>query len=75
LKEVPDAERFGVAETRGDYVVGVEEKPGIPRSNYAAIGVYLYDTTVFEKIRRLKPSVAESWKSRTLIAFMSRKEL
>lgn len=56
LKEVPDAERFGVAEIRGDYVVGIEEKPRIPKSNYAVIGVYLYDTTVFEKIRRLKPS-------------------
>src|SRR5271167_2792073 len=56
LKEVPDAERFGVAEIRGDYVVGIEEKPRIPKSNYAVIGVYLYDTTVFEKIKRLKPS-------------------
>jgi len=56
LKEVPDAERFGVAEIRGDYVFGIEEKPRIPKSNYAVIGVYLYDTTVFEKIRRLKPS-------------------
>ena len=56
LKEVPDAERFGVAEVRGNYVVGIEEKPRAPKSNYAVIGVYLYDATVFEKIRRLKPS-------------------
>ena len=56
LKEVPDAERFGVAEIRGDNVVGIEEKPQIPKSKYAVIGVYLYDDTVFEKIRRLKPS-------------------
>jgi glucose-1-phosphate thymidylyltransferase len=56
LKEVPDAERFGVAELRGNYVVGIEEKPRIPKSNYAVIGVYLYDATVFEKIHRLKPS-------------------
>ncbi|MGC1912754.1 MAG: sugar phosphate nucleotidyltransferase [Candidatus Acidiferrales bacterium] len=56
LKEVPDAERFGVAEIRGDYVVGIEEKPVSPKSNFAVIGVYLYDATVFEKIRRLKPS-------------------
>ncbi len=56
LKEVSDAERFGVAEIRGDYVVGIEEKPRIPKSNYAVIGVYLYDATVFEKIKRLKPS-------------------
>ena len=56
LKEVPDAERFGVAEIRGKHVIGIEEKPRAPRSNYAVIGVYLYDTTVFQKIRRLKPS-------------------
>jgi glucose-1-phosphate thymidylyltransferase len=56
LKEVPDAERFGVAEIRGDRVVGIEEKPSEPKSNYAVIGVYLYDATVFQKIRRLKPS-------------------
>jgi glucose-1-phosphate thymidylyltransferase len=56
LKEVADAERFGVAEIRGDRVVGIEEKPRAPKSNYAVIGVYLYDATVFEKIRRLKPS-------------------
>jgi glucose-1-phosphate thymidylyltransferase len=56
LKEVQDAERFGVAEISGDRVVGIEEKPSNPKSNYAVIGIYLYDATVFQKIRRLKPS-------------------
>ncbi len=56
LKEVQDAERFGVAEIRGNRVVGIEEKPRNPKSNYAVIGIYLYDATVFQKIRRLKPS-------------------
>src|SRR5437660_6422729 len=56
LKEVQDANRFGVAEIRGDRVVGIQEKPSNPRSNYAVIGIYFYDATVFEKIRRLKPS-------------------
>jgi glucose-1-phosphate thymidylyltransferase len=56
LKEVPDAHRFGVAELRGDHVVGIEEKPRDPKSNFAVIGIYLYDATVFEKIHRLKPS-------------------
>ena len=40
----------------GDRVVGIEEKPKHPKSNYAVIGIYLYDQTVFRKIRRLKPS-------------------
>lgn len=56
LKEVQDAERFGVAEIRGNRVVSIEEKPRNPKSNYAVIGIYLYDATVFQKIRRLKPS-------------------
>jgi len=56
LKEVQDAERFGVAEVRHDRVVNIEEKPRKPKSNYAVIGIYLYDSTVFQKIRRLKPS-------------------
>lgn len=56
LKQVPDAHRFGVAEIRGDFVVGIEEKPKIPKSDYAVIGIYFYDKTVFDKIRRVKPS-------------------
>jgi glucose-1-phosphate thymidylyltransferase len=56
LKEVQDAERFGVAEIRGNRVIGIEEKPQAPKSNYAVIGVYLYDASVFQKISRLKPS-------------------
>jgi glucose-1-phosphate thymidylyltransferase len=56
LKEVADAQRFGVAEIQGNRVVGIEEKPTAPKSKYAVIGVYLYDSSVFEKIRRLKPS-------------------
>jgi glucose-1-phosphate thymidylyltransferase len=56
LKEVPDAHRFGVAEIRDAHVIGIEEKPKAPKSNYAVAGIYLYDRTVFQKIRRLKPS-------------------
>ena len=56
LKEVPDAERFGVAELRGGRIVSIEEKPARPRSSYAVTGIYLYDGRVFEAIRTLKPS-------------------
>jgi glucose-1-phosphate thymidylyltransferase len=56
LKQVPDAGRFGVAELRDGLVEGIEEKPAHPKSNFAVTGIYLYDHTVFEKIRRLKPS-------------------
>ncbi len=56
LKEVQDAERFGVAEIAGERIVGVEEKPRRPKSNYAVTGIYMYDATVFDKIRALVPS-------------------
>jgi glucose-1-phosphate thymidylyltransferase len=56
LKEVPDAERFGVAEVSGGHVVGIEEKPSRPKSNYAVTGIYMYDATVFDKIHTLVPS-------------------
>jgi glucose-1-phosphate thymidylyltransferase len=56
LKEVPDAERFGVAEVSGGKVVGIEEKPSRPKSNYAVTGIYMYDATVFDKIHTLVPS-------------------
>jgi glucose-1-phosphate thymidylyltransferase len=56
LKEVPDANRFGVAELEGDKVVGIEEKPDVPRSSYAVTGLYMYDCEVFDMIRTLMPS-------------------
>jgi len=56
LREVSDAERFGVAEIVGDRIVGIEEKPKRPKSNYAVTGIYMFDSTVFDKIRALVPS-------------------
>ena len=56
LKEVPDAERFGVAELKGGRIAGIEEKPARPKSRYAVTGIYMYDATVFDKTRTLKPS-------------------
>jgi glucose-1-phosphate thymidylyltransferase len=56
LKEVADAERFGVAEVSGDRIVGIEEKPRKPKSNYAVTGIYMYDASVFDKIQTLVPS-------------------
>ena len=56
LKEVHDAERFGVAEVAAGKVIGIEEKPKRPKSNFAVTGIYMYDATVFDKIRTLVPS-------------------
>ena len=56
LKEVPDPERFGVPVLEGDKIVKIEEKPKVPKSKYAVTGIYMYDSTVFDIIRTLKPS-------------------
>jgi len=56
LKQVADAERFGVAEIRDGRIAGIEEKPKRPKSNYAVTGIYMYDETVFDKVRTLVPS-------------------
>lgn len=56
LKEVPDPERFGVPVLEGSRIVRIEEKPKQPQSPYAVVGIYMYDGTVFDRIRKLKPS-------------------
>jgi glucose-1-phosphate thymidylyltransferase len=56
LKEVPDPERFGVAEVDDGRLIGIEEKPTQPKSNLAVTGIYMYDRDVFEIIKTLKPS-------------------
>lgn len=56
LKEVANPQRFGVAEISDTRVIGIEEKPQKPKSNYAVTGIYFYDTSVFDIIKTLKPS-------------------
>ena len=55
---VRDPQRFGIVELdANNKIVSIEEKPQNPKSNIAAIGLYLYDETVVEKAHRLTPSV------------------
>lgn len=57
LKEVDDPQRFGVPSLDGTRVVKITEKPNTPDTSFAVSGLYLYDTTVFDKIRNLIPSL------------------
>jgi glucose-1-phosphate thymidylyltransferase len=56
LKQVPDPQRYGVAEVEGSRVVRIVEKPKQPKSDLAVVGIYFYDSQVFEFIKTLKPS-------------------
>ncbi len=57
LAKVKDPERFGVPEINSrDRIVGVEEKPKKPKSNYAVSGIYIYDSNIFKACNNIKPS-------------------
>lgn len=55
--KVEHPEKFGVVELNKHYeIVSIKEKPQIPKGNLIATGIYFYDNTVFDRIRKLKPS-------------------
>jgi len=57
LRKVPDPERFGVPVFgKNREIIRIEEKPKKPKSSYAVTGLYLYDFSVFSKIKKVKPS-------------------
>lgn len=54
---VQDPERYGVVEFGSDRrVISIEEKPAVPKSNYAVTGLYFYDAEVCDIAAALKPS-------------------
>jgi glucose-1-phosphate thymidylyltransferase len=56
IKEVEDPHRFGVPEIADGRIVSIEEKPKHPKSSYAVTGIYMYDSSVFDIIKTLRPS-------------------
>ena len=56
IKEVKDPQRFGVVELKGKKIASIVEKPKRPKSNFAVTGIYMYDASVFDIVKTLKPS-------------------
>ncbi|GKS13983.1 glucose-1-phosphate thymidylyltransferase [Paenibacillus chitinolyticus] len=56
IQKVPDPQRYGVPELDGNQIVSIEEKPLVPKSDYAVTGIYMYDSQVFDIVKTLKPS-------------------
>src|SRR5665648_66261 len=56
LRKVSDPERYGIAALDELKVIKIEEKPKNPKTNYAVIGIYMYDNKVFDIIKKIKPS-------------------
>jgi len=56
LQQVHDPQRYGVAELDGERIVSIEEKPKVPKSDYAVTGIYMFDSNVFDIVKTLKPS-------------------
>jgi len=59
IKKVKDTWRFGVVELKNRRIAAIQEKPKKPKSDYVVTGVYMYDSYVFDIIRKLKPSRRE----------------
>jgi glucose-1-phosphate thymidylyltransferase len=65
---VPDPHRFGIVEFDEEgKVISIEEKPKHPKSNYAVIGVYMFDSTVSEKVLKVKPSARGEYEITSLL--------
>jgi len=56
LSKVKNPQRFGVPEIKNGKIVGVEEKPTRPKSDFAVAGIYFYNSHVFEAVENIKPS-------------------
>ncbi|HDQ22839.1 MAG TPA: spore coat protein, partial [Candidatus Uhrbacteria bacterium] len=56
LKKVSDPQRFGVAQIENNRIIDIEEKPVSPKSDLAVVGLYMYDSQVWDFISELNPS-------------------
>jgi len=74
---VNDPERYGVVEFDKDgKAISIEEKPNEPKSSWAVTGLYFYDNTVCQKVKRLQPSARGEYEITDLnTAYLAEKSL
>ncbi len=73
LAKVPNPREFGVAEIKGGRVVGLEEKPKQPKSEYALVGVYMFTESIFEAVDNIKPSFRDELEITDAIQYLINK--
>ncbi len=56
LKKVSDPDRYGIAAMDEEHILEIEEKPSSPKTDYAVVGVYMYDPEVFDILENIRPS-------------------
>jgi glucose-1-phosphate thymidylyltransferase len=76
LKKVSDPERYGVAAMDEQHILDIEEKPARPKSAFAVLGLYFFDSQVFDIIRAIKPSARGEYEITAVNnAYIARREL
>ncbi|XEC93416.1 sugar phosphate nucleotidyltransferase [Paenibacillus tarimensis] len=61
LTKVSDPSRYGVPVFNGDKIIRIIEKPEYPPSGFCVTGIYMYDSGIFDVIRRIRPSARGEW--------------
>jgi glucose-1-phosphate thymidylyltransferase len=75
LKQVVNPEDYGIAEVNFDAVIRVEEKPKVPTTNNAIMGVYAFSPKIFEAIDSIEPSARGEYEITDAIQWLINKEL